>query len=237
MSRRTSSRSSSLIPGPSGLLLALDTSTAQAGLALYDGRVLAEEVWWAGRNHARQLMPAVRCALERIGRAPNDLAVVAAARGPGSFTGLRVGLAAARGLAFALGLPLYGVGSLEVVAAGLAPSPWPVRAVLDAGRGRFATALYRLNGSSLAQVDGLVGVDLDGLLRLVLDRAERCAVVGDLPDEARERLANLGDRVWIAPPAASVRRPGVLAELAWRYWAEGKPPDPQAGEPIYLSRA
>src|SRR5688572_6448874 len=108
---------------PAGLLLAIDTSTAYAGVALYDGGVRTELVWWAGRNHARQLMPTVRGALEQLGRRPEDLAVVAAARGPGSFTGLRVGLAAAHGLAFALGLPLYGVGSLDVLAAGLAASP------------------------------------------------------------------------------------------------------------------
>ena len=219
---------------PSGLLLAVDTSTSQAGVAVYDGGVRAELVWAAGRAHARQLMPAVSYVLEQLGKTPGDLAVLAAARGPGSFTGLRVGLAAARGLAFALGLPLYGVGSLDVQAAGLPASPWPVRAVLDAGRGRFATALYRRDGERWTRVDDVVGVDLDGLLRLV---RERCAIAGDLTDEARRRLAELGDRAWIAPPSASVRRPAVLAEIAWRTWQRGELPGRDDGEPIYLARA
>jgi tRNA threonylcarbamoyladenosine biosynthesis protein TsaB len=217
-------------------MLAVDTSTSQAGLALYDGRVQAEMLWSAGRNHARQLMPAIEETLGRLGLRPSDLGAIAAARGPGSFTGLRVGLAVARGLQFALGVPLYGVGSLDVVAAGLAPagpaaSPWPIRAVLDAGRGRFATASYRLEGEESVQAEPIVGVDLDGLVDLV---AEPCAIVGDLTDEARERLATRGARV--ASPAASVRRPAVLAEIAWRAWMRGDPPTSDAGEPIYLAR-
>ena len=240
-----SSESRSLVtPRPSDLLLALDTSTSQAGVALYDGQVRAEMLWWAGRSHARQLMPAVQRALEQIGKGPAELAAVAAARGPGSFTGLRVGLAVARGLACALELPLYGIGSLDVTAAGLAASPWPVRAVLDAGRGRFATALFRRAGGGWTRLDTIVGVDLDGLVRLAEADSSpaggapgRCAVTGDLTDEARARLAQLGERVWIAPPAASVRRPAVLAELAWRAWRSGEHPPPQGGEPIYLTRA
>ena len=223
----------------SSLLLALDTSTSQAGIALYDGAVQAELVWTAGRNHARQLMPAVRQLLEQLGIGPGDLAAVGAARGPGSFTGLRVGLAVGRGLAFALGLPLYGVGSLQVQAAGLAASPGPVRAVLDAGRGRFATALFRRAGEEWARDGEVVGVDLDGLLRLVEAHGlalERCAVTGDLTDEARRRLGELGDRAWVAPPSISVRRPAVLAELTWRAWQRGEPPGREDGEPIYLTR-
>jgi tRNA threonylcarbamoyladenosine biosynthesis protein TsaB len=230
MSRTTQISHSPLNTG-SSLLLAVDTSTSQAGLALYNGRVQAEMLWSAGRNHARQLMPAIAETLGRLGLRPSDLGAIAAARGPGSFTGLRVGLAVARGLQFALGIPLYGVGSLDVVAAGLAASPWLIRAVLDAGRGRFATASYRLEGEEWVQVEPIAGVDLDGLVKLA---SEPCTVVGDLTDEARERLATPGARV--ASPAASVRRPSVLAEIAWRAWMRGDPPDPDAGEPIYLAR-
>ena len=78
-----------------------------------------------------------------------------------------------------------------------------------------------------------MGVTLDSLLRLVV---ERCAIVGDLDAEGRTRLAALGDHVWVAPPALSVRRPAVLAELAWQRLRQGCPPGPEAGEPIYLSR-
>src|SRR5688500_16040942 len=117
------------------MLLAIDTSTTQAGIALYDGQVQAEVAWRAGRDHGRQLLPVIHETLARLGRAPTDLAAIGAARGPGSFTGLRVGLSVGRGLAFALGLPLYGIGSLDVLAAGLAGYSGSIRAVLEAGRG------------------------------------------------------------------------------------------------------
>jgi tRNA threonylcarbamoyladenosine biosynthesis protein TsaB len=233
-------------PQPSRLLLALDTSTAQAGLALYDGRVLTETVWLAGRDHGRQLMPAVHQALDRLGRAPSDLAAVAAASGPGSFTGVRVGLAIASGLAFALGLPLYGIGSLDITAAAAPTSPWPLRAVLEAGRGRFATALYRPDEGDWARVDGIVGVDLDGLVRLIEEQygagragsvsPDQCAVVGELDAVARARLAALDGVAWAASPALGVRRPGILAEMAWNIWSSGRLPEPGDAEPIYLTR-
>ncbi|HZO25898.1 MAG TPA: tRNA (adenosine(37)-N6)-threonylcarbamoyltransferase complex dimerization subunit type 1 TsaB [Chloroflexota bacterium] len=215
------------------MLLAVDTSTTRAGIALYDGDVLAEVVWQAGRDHGRHLMPVVEETMRRIGLQPADLTAIAAARGPGSFTGLRVGLSVAQGLAVALGVPAYGIGSLEVLAAGLPPLGSPVRAVLAAGRGRFATALFQADGGRLRQADEVVGVTLDSLLRLMV---ERCAIVGDLDAESRTRLAALGEHVWVAPPAVSVRRPSVLAELAWQRFRQGCLPGPDAGEPIYLSR-
>ena len=215
------------------MLLAVDTSTSRAGIALYDGEVLAESVWHAGRDHGRLLMPVVDETMRRLGRSPSDLTAVAAARGPGSFTGLRVGLSAATGLAVALGVPIYGIGSLDVLAAGLPAWDRPVRAVLAAGRGRFATALFEPAGHGFVQVSPVMGVTLETLLRLA---AERCAIVGDLGPEDRSQLAALGDHVWVAPPALSVRRPAVLAELAWRQFSQGRAPGPDAGEPIYLSR-
>jgi tRNA threonylcarbamoyladenosine biosynthesis protein TsaB len=215
------------------MLLALDTSTSRAGIALYDGEVLAESVWHAGRDHGRMLMPVVEETVRRLGHRPADITAVAAARGPGSFTGLRVGLAVARGLAVALSVPAYGIGSLEVLAAGLPPLDRPVRTVLAAGRGRYATALFTPHASRYVQSDDLMGVTLDSLLRLVV---ERCAIIGDLDAEGRSRLAALGEHVWVAPPALSVRRPAVLAELAWQQFCQGCPPGPEDGEPIYLAR-
>jgi tRNA threonylcarbamoyladenosine biosynthesis protein TsaB len=215
------------------VLLAVDTSTARAGIALYDGDVLAESVWHAGRDHGRLLMPAIDETMRRLGCQPGDITAVAAARGPGSYTGLRVGLAVARGLAVALSVPAYGIGSLDVLAAGLPPLGTPVRAVLAAGRGRFATALFQPADGRYVPVSDVMGVTLDSLLRLVV---ERCAIVGDLDAEGRARLAALGEHVWVAPPALSVRRPAVLAELAWQLLRQGCLPGPDAGEPIYLSR-
>ena len=86
------------------MLLALDTSTALAGVALYDGALRAEATWHAGRNHTVQVMPEAVRLLEGQGLGPGDLSAVGVATGPGSYTGVRVGLALANGLAVYLRL-------------------------------------------------------------------------------------------------------------------------------------
>lgn len=215
------------------MLLAVDTSTTRAGIALYNGEVVAESVWLAGRDHGRHLMPLIQQTLDRLRLKPSDLTAVAAARGPGSFTGLRVGLAVARGLQVGLGVPLHGVGTLEVLANSLPPLDYPVWAVLAAGRGRYAAAQFRASGGRYVQDGKLMGITVETLLRLAVDR---CGIVGDLDAEARMAVSGLGPHVWVAPPALAVRRPAVLAELAWLRIQRGDTPSADAGEPIYLVR-
>src|SRR2546421_11246693 len=90
------------------LLLALDTSTSTASVALFDGeRVLSETTWLAGREHSTRLLVEVEIALERIGKTQTDLTGVVVARGPGSYTGGRVALSGAKGIAAALHIPSY----------------------------------------------------------------------------------------------------------------------------------
>ena len=104
--------------GMDPILLGLDTSTRSVGLALYDGtQVLSEAVWTSHDHHTVELAPAVGDMLSRAGLEPSHLSAVAAATGPGSFTGLRIGLALAKGLALARRLPLVGIPSLDVLAA------------------------------------------------------------------------------------------------------------------------
>lgn len=216
------------------MLLALDTSTSLAGLALFDGGVRAELTWQAGRQHSVQLLPRLEALLALAGVTRGDLTALAVARGPGSFTGVRVGLAVAQGLALGLDLPVFGVCTLDVLAAGLECSDLPVRPLLDAGRGRYATALYDLLDGRAVRRSELSGVTLDELALVVKERSVLC---GELSAADRERVrAMLGDVATLASPAASLRRPGVLAQLGWQLWRAGVAGDPAALEPLYLSR-
>ena len=218
------------------MLLAIDTATDLAGIALFDGAVRAELTWVAGRKHSVQLLPQVERLLDLLGLDTGGLNAIAAARGPGSFTGVRVGLAAAQGLALALGIPAYGVGTLDVLAAGQEASDLPVRPLLNAGRNRFATALYerRAGWGQLARTTDIVGLELDQLPELV---REPCLLCGDLDEAARRRLGEiLGDLARIAGPAQSVRRPAILAQLGWARFQAAELGDPAALEPVYLSR-
>ncbi|MBI4492270.1 MAG: tRNA (adenosine(37)-N6)-threonylcarbamoyltransferase complex dimerization subunit type 1 TsaB [Chloroflexi bacterium] len=216
------------------MLLALDTCTSIASLALFEGEVLAECTWRAGREHSAQLLLEVDRALARLGRRPADLTAVAVAHGPGSFTGVRVGIALAKGLAFALDLPAYGVCSLDVLAATQELAQQPVRPLLEAGRGRFATALYQRGSSGWERQGPIQGIDLDALPGLVQVPTVVC---GDLWGGVREQVAQrLGPLAILASPAASPRRAGYLAQLAWQRWQAGERPTPQALEAVYLAR-
>ncbi len=216
------------------MLLAIDTSTQLAGLALFDGAVVAELAWVAGRKHSSQLLPQVEQLLTLVGLDVSAVTAIAAAVGPGSFTGVRVGLAAAQGLAVALDRPAYGISTLDILAAGQESSVLPVRPLLDAGRNRFATALYEPVGGGFERMGEMVGIELSQLAELV---GEPCLLCGDLDGSAREQIrAMLGERVRVASPALSVRRPAVLAQLGWKRLQAGEPGEPALLQPLYLSR-
>jgi tRNA threonylcarbamoyladenosine biosynthesis protein TsaB len=140
-----------------GLTLALDAASALGSVAvLRDGRVVAEETVAMRSASEERLLPAVVRAVAAAGAEPAALERVVCGAGPGSFTGLRIAAAAAKGIAQPLGLPLYAVASLALVAAGAEPPlpPGAYLAVIDALRGeRFAAAL---------RVDDHGGVTADG---------------------------------------------------------------------------
>jgi tRNA threonylcarbamoyladenosine biosynthesis protein TsaB len=212
----------------SPLLLALDTSTSTASVALFDGqRVVSETTWLAGREHSTRLLVEVEAALDRIGKTEQDITGVVVARGPGSFTGVRVALSVAKGIAAGLSIPLWGVNSLDVVARAAGEVTVPVRAVVEAGRGRVATALYA--GGTCVESARLATLDeLSYLVR------EETVVIGELSQEARARLEQ-HPLARLAAPAACLRRAGFLAELGWRLADSGDPGDPRALDAVYVS--
>ena len=121
------------------MLLAIDTSTSQIGLALYDGvEVSAETLWRSQHHHTVELAPAVADLLAHTGLAVTEVRALGVALGPGSFTSLRVGLAYVKGLALARHLPVIGIPTLDIVAAAQDVQELPLVAVLQAGRGRLA---------------------------------------------------------------------------------------------------
>jgi tRNA threonylcarbamoyladenosine biosynthesis protein TsaB len=200
----------------SPLLLALDTSTSSASVALFDGqRVLSETTWLAGREHSTRLLVEVDAALERVGKTVADLTGLVVARGPGSFTGVRVAISVAKGMAAGLSIPVWGVSSLDVLAHAAGQVNVQVRATLEAGRGRYATALYVR--TTCVQPPRLATVEqLAGLLDVPT------VVIGELSPEHRAQLELL-PLARLASPAASLRRAGFVAQLGWQVAQSGDP--------------
>ena len=214
------------------MLLAVDTSTRQMGLAFYDGdQVIGEMLWHSQHYHTVELAPAVADLLTRSGLEMNVIRALGIALGPGSFTSLRVGLAFVKGLALARHIPIMGVPTLDIVAAAQEVREIPLMAVLQAGRGRLALCQYEaVDGNWQAEGEPQV-TKIDDLA----DQIKKPTIVcGELTGDERQRLARKRVNVLLASPAQCVRRPAILAELAWERWQAGVEEDAAVLAPIYL---
>jgi tRNA threonylcarbamoyladenosine biosynthesis protein TsaB len=269
------------------MLLAIDTSTARIGLALYDGTsVPGEFSWHSGLHHTQELAPALAELLRLVDIKIGAVKAIGVALGPGSFTSLRVGLAFAKGLVLARHIPVIGISTLDIVAAAVpisGPStgslmsalpsrtgvhriaslmppvfaypdgqaraartvsrpPAPVAsaqagqrrrlvAVVQAGRGRLAFGWYSAEENEW-QADGPAMVATADELAEKIHKP--VIVCGEMSADERQRLGRKFKNVTLASPAQCVRRPGILAELAWKKWQSGKIDSAAALAPIYL---
>jgi tRNA threonylcarbamoyladenosine biosynthesis protein TsaB len=214
------------------MLLAIDTSTARMGLALYDGvSVPGEFIWHSDLHHTQELAPALAELLRRVDIKMKAVTALGVALGPGSFTSLRVGLAFVKGLVLARHIPVVGIPTLDIVAAAIPLSNRRLAAVVQAGRGRLAVGWY-VAGESEWQAEGPATVTTADELAEKIHKP--VIVCGELSAEERQRLARKYRNVSLATPAQCVRRPGLLAELAWQKWQAGKTDPAAALAPIYL---
>ncbi len=211
------------------MLLAVDTATRMASIALHDGRQLCYEATWeAGRQHTVQLAARVATAMEELELEPTRLSGVAVTVGPGSFTGLRVGLALAKGLALGRGLPVVGILTLDVLAAAQGRERWPLVAVLQAGRGRVFAASYRWQQRWQRHQDPCLTTWES--LAATVDRP--MLFCGEI-DREGERILRQREQAKLLSPAFCLRRAGFLAELGWERLRRGEADDPSTLVPFY----
>lgn len=217
------------------MLLAIDTSTRTVGLALYNGvQVLSEMVWTSADHHTVELAPAVAGLLERSGVDVTAIGALAVALGPGSFTGLRIGLALAKGIALVRRLPLLGIPTLDALAAAQPASDLPIAAVLRAGRGRLAVSWYLPHTQLEPRTPTPPKIEVLTPAELSQRIQTPTLVCGELGEDDRRLLARKRKNVILASPAQSLRRPAFLAELGWQRWQAGESDDPATLAPIYL---
>ena len=215
------------------MLLAIDTATSKIGIALYDGvEVLHEAVWLSPYRHTVELAPAIDEALRRTDRSMEDIEAIGLAIGPGSYTGLRIGAAVAKGLALARNIALVAVPTFEILAAAFPADPdYQLATVLKAGRGRLAVGWYQAaeDGWTASEEASLYTPD-------EFSRAIRVPTIvcGELDEDLRKKLGRKYKNVSLASPATSIRRPALLAELAWARWQAGEVSDPETTAPVYL---
>lgn len=213
------------------MLLAVDTSTTQVGLALYnENEVIAEMVWSSKQHHTSQLASALSDLMKRCDVTMDKVQALGVAIGPGSFTSLRVGLSLVKGIAFAKNIPVIGIPTLDIIAFAQPLSKNPLIAVLQAGRTRLAFNLYQ-NNKKQWQVEGQVrSGTVDELLSQI---EESTNVAGELTSEQRKKISK-HKKISLASPTSCMRRPSILAELAWARWQKNDVDDVATLAPIYL---
>ncbi len=225
------------------MILGIDTATRTASLALYDADgVRGEATWWARENHTVSLMPELVHLLQLCGVELAQIQAIAVATGPGSFTGLRIGLSVAKGLALVRNLPLVGVPTLDAAAHAFAQQPYPIWALLQAGRGRYAAAPYTVRNGRVERTADYSLFDAQGLAAAIVaqlgaNEVERVLVCGELDARLREALHTLGEQVVIASPAMTLRRATYVAERGWQSWQSGKTDDLATLVPYYIPTA
>ena len=216
--------------------LAIDTSTKYAGVALLnkDGQLVQLLQWRSQQNHSVELLPTIEAALHRQGATIQDVTGIAIAVGPGSFSALRVGLSVAKGLAWARGLPLVAVTTLEAEAFPYRMSGLPVCAVIDVGRGQVAWAMFEERDSQLHQS----GVEQISTPEELLDNLPSPALLcGEGLERYHDALAGGADReVRLALPYLPGQRVTALAYLGSSRLRDGLVQNPGAVQPLYLRR-
>ncbi|MEX2143842.1 MAG: tRNA (adenosine(37)-N6)-threonylcarbamoyltransferase complex dimerization subunit type 1 TsaB [Anaerolineales bacterium] len=213
-------------------LLAIDSSTRTSGLALYDGQSIRYECTWTSLDyHGVDLAPQIQRALKLSGIKIQELRAVGVAAGPGSYTGLRIGMALAKGLACANRLALIAVPTLEILAAGQPVQDLPLVAVLQAGRSRLAVGRYTAK-------KGRWQTDRQPEFMTIEELSESIhhptLICGELQENDRSLLGRKYKNAILQSPAWSSRRPSLLAELAWARWQAGDEDAARGLAPIYL---
>jgi len=214
-------------------ILGLDTATQRASVGLLlDGEVVAEQSQEANGSHAVTVLPLIADTLRCAGCRVRDLDAIAVSSGPGAFSGLRVGLSIAKGLAFASGLPVVTVPTLEALARTLRHHQGYICTLLDARKGELYAACFEsVSGVTRRLTPDAVVTPAELVNLIVLP----CVVVGDAAPRYGDFLRqHLGERATLLPYETFGPRGGVVASMGWERLQAGAI-DPLASlEPFYV---
>lgn len=215
--------------------LAIDTSTDYACLAVLNrSEILAEFTWRCGQNHTTELYPRLNFLLEKTGQDIKSADCIYVARGPGSFNGLRVGVSAAKGLAFSLGIPIIGISTLSSTAYQHAEAGLPVCAIQNAGREEIAAAIYKMKRKVWSEV---VAEQITTLDNLALKIKEKTVFCGEFNSATALQIKKLFKTRAIIPSAAGqLRRAAYLAELGLKRFEDKDFDNVSTLQPLYLRR-
>ena len=219
-------------------ILALETSAKAVSAAVSeDGKILCSGYQDTGLTHSRTLMPIVEHILKNTGLTVADMDAIAVAAGPGSFTGIRIGVAAAKGLAFAADKPAVGVSTLAAMARNVAFCDGLVVCAMDARRQQVYNALFEAKDGQLLRLTPDRAIALEELAEELRNDPRPKTVVGDGAKLCSTHLTEAGISCRLAPAHLVMQNAMSVALEAEAMAAEGKLVSAQALEPVYLRPA
>jgi tRNA threonylcarbamoyladenosine biosynthesis protein TsaB len=228
--------------GTGNVLLAIDTATATASVALYDLNnevLLAESTWQARRRHTEELLTTTQALMAQLELLPAQLSSLAVTIGPGSFTGVRIGLSVIKGIGVGLPQPpqVVGLPTLTVTAA-----PWlalaqaasaQLWAYIQAGRGRYNWAIFAEKLDRPSATDHFAGTAAEFAAALATNSQQPIWLVGEVAPDLLNLVAPL-PHVLVVDGVSAMRRAGILAYLAAQAINAGKVDNLGTLQPLYL---
>ena len=219
-------------------ILALETSAKAVSAAVVEnGKVLCSGYQDTGLTHSRTLMPIVEHILKNTDLTMADMDAVAVAAGPGSFTGIRIGVSAAKGLAFAVDKPAVGVSTLAAMARNVAFTDGLVVCAMDARRSQIYNALFEAKGGRLARLTEDRAIALSDLAEEMKDDPRPKTIVGDGARLCFDFLQNAGIPCRLAPAHLVMQNAMSVALEAEVLAADGTLTSAQELQPVYLRPA
>ena len=216
-------------------ILAFETSAKAASVALLqDGCLLGEYLQNSGQTHSRTVMEMARNLLHNCDLTPGDVDAAACAAGPGSFTGVRIGLAAAKGFAWGREIPLVGVSTLEAMVRGAAMTDGVYCAAMDARRNQVYTALFESEQGILRRLTPDSALSLEELAARLKPIESAKFLVGDGAFLCYNTLGSSGGQLVLLPEHLRMQRAAGVALLAWEQLRAGKTSPAGEVNPNYL---
>ena len=217
------------------LILAFETSAKAASVALLEGdKLLSESYQNTGMTHSQTLMVMAEDLLKQCGKTPGDVDAVAVAEGPGSFTGVRIGVAAAKGFAWGREIPCFGVSTLEAMAASLGIYDGYVCPVMDARRSQVYNALFEVNCGKLTRIRDDRAISLADLGEDVKNLEKPVFLVGDGSVLCYNTLLEKVPGLVLPPEHRMHQRAVGVGLMAARMASAGESGDAAALTPNYL---
>jgi tRNA threonylcarbamoyladenosine biosynthesis protein TsaB len=221
--------------------LAVDTSTSMAGIAVVDEQqgLLAEYMLNDKKTHSQKLVPMLKEVLDSLKMSISDMDILAAVTGPGSFTGLRIGVTTIKSMAYAAQKPTAGIPSLDALASAVAaPGGTMVCPMLDARNNQVYTALYRFRSGRMENTSGYMGLHINELVSRIEDRNAHILFTGDAVSLHRDFLKiQLGERCSFAPDFLTQHMAASAAHLALLQLQRGETVGCFDLKPFYLRQS